>query len=383
MPYPRQPEPPVSPRGGVRSRVASSESGFLLLFVIFLAALMLIALAVAAPRIATSIQRDKEIELVHRGEQYKRAIKLYYRKFGTYPNSIDQLLDTNNIRFLRKKYTDPITGKDDWRIIHLGQAKVPPLGFFGQPLTGLTGPSNVGTPIANSGGATAGSTPGTLPGNPFGGDTGTAPFSAPDTSNSAAGNPTTTEAPQDSGSANSFGSSGTSSSPFGSSNSGSSGSGSSLFGSSSGPGSSFGGGPIVGVGIPSTKASLLDYKKQDHYNKWEFVYNPIEDQMNAANAALAGGGVQSSNGSDGGATSGFGSSNSGFGSSGSNGLGNSNSGFGSSNNNSGFGSSGNSGFGSSGNSGFGSSSNSGFGSSSDNSFGGATTSQPSSNQPQQ
>lgn len=265
------------------------ESGFLLLFVLFLAALMLIALAVAAPRIATSIQRDKEIELVHRGEQYKRAIKLYYRKFGAYPASIDQLLDTNNIRFLRKRYTDPITGKDDWRIIHLGQAKVPPLGFFGQPLTGLPGPANVGTPIGSS----AGTTPGTLPSSPFGSATLDTPDENSTSDDSSSGtavgessayNPSTTitGAPP--------GPTVIPASPTSPS--------SSPFSSNSSPGSALGGGPIVGVGVPSPKTSLIAYKKQKQYNKWEFVYNPIEDQMQAAAAALNGGNVQSTNGTN-------------------------------------------------------------------------------------
>jgi hypothetical protein len=38
------------------------------------------------------------------------------------------------MRFLRKKYTDPLTGKDDWKPVLFGQAHVRPLGFFGQPL---------------------------------------------------------------------------------------------------------------------------------------------------------------------------------------------------------------------------------------------------------
>ena len=53
---------------------------------------------------------------MHRGDQYVRAVRLYYRKFGHYPGSIEQLEKTNNIRFLRQKYVDPMTGKPDWRI---------------------------------------------------------------------------------------------------------------------------------------------------------------------------------------------------------------------------------------------------------------------------
>ena len=43
------------------------------------------------------------------------------------------------------------------------------------------------------------------------------------------------------------------------------------------PGSTFGGGPIVGVGLPSPKESIKIFKKQTHYNQWEFVYDPSQD----------------------------------------------------------------------------------------------------------
>ena len=109
-----------------------NEEGFLLLGVLVMVLLLTIALAVAAPRIAESIRRDKEEETIHRGKQYARAIQMYFGKYNRYPNSIDQLMKTDNMRFLRKRYKDPMTGKDDWRIIHLGEAKVPAMGLFGQ-----------------------------------------------------------------------------------------------------------------------------------------------------------------------------------------------------------------------------------------------------------
>src|ERR1700760_1638027 len=111
-----------------------AEDGYLLLTVLVMVFLILLALSVAAPKVAKEIQRDKEQEALQRGLQYRRAIQLYYKKFGAYPSDIKQLEKTNEIRFLRKRYTDPITGKDDWRLIHMGEAKVPPMGFFGQPL---------------------------------------------------------------------------------------------------------------------------------------------------------------------------------------------------------------------------------------------------------
>lgn len=86
---------------------------------------MSIAMAATAPRIAQQIRRDREEELIHRGDQYARAVKRYYTKFHRYPANIDQLVNTNGIRFLRKKYVDPFTGKDDWRLVHQGEAVIP------------------------------------------------------------------------------------------------------------------------------------------------------------------------------------------------------------------------------------------------------------------
>ena len=71
---------------------------------------MAVFMTVALPVWNTQAQREKEAELVFRGEQYARAVMLYQRKFAnTLPPSVDVLL---NDRYLRKKYKDPITGKD-------------------------------------------------------------------------------------------------------------------------------------------------------------------------------------------------------------------------------------------------------------------------------
>jgi type II secretory pathway pseudopilin PulG len=115
------------------------EEGFMLLVAVVLIFLVLLALSVAAPKVAQALRRDREVEAIHRGNEYVRAIQLYYRKFGRYPGNMDQLEKSNNIRFLRQKYEDPMTGKPDWRLIHVGEAKTTVKGFFGQPLAGLPG----------------------------------------------------------------------------------------------------------------------------------------------------------------------------------------------------------------------------------------------------
>ncbi len=105
------------PRAGAsRSR----EGGYALLFVLFLTAVLAVTLARALPQIAMQSQRVREERLIYRGEQYKRAIQLYFRKYKKYPSSIDELEETNGERFLRRRYKDPITGKDEWRLVHMG-----------------------------------------------------------------------------------------------------------------------------------------------------------------------------------------------------------------------------------------------------------------------
>ena len=126
------------------------EGGFVLVAVLFLVALILLSLAIAAPKVAVEIRRDKEEEAIHRGSQYVRAIRLYYKKFGKYPDRIEDLESSNNTRFLRKRYADPFTGKNDWRIIHFGEATVAQTGLFGQPIAGTAAGAAVGPGIATA-----------------------------------------------------------------------------------------------------------------------------------------------------------------------------------------------------------------------------------------
>lgn len=40
----------------------------------------------------------------------------------------------------------------------------------------------------------------------------------------------------------------------------------------------FGGGGIIGFSPASERQSILIYKKKDHFNEWEFLYSPQQDQ---------------------------------------------------------------------------------------------------------
>jgi type II secretory pathway pseudopilin PulG len=79
--------------------------------------IMAIMMTAAMPAWHTMAQREKEAELVFRGEQIARAIGLYQRGFANAPApSVDALVEQ---RFLRKKYKDPITN-DDFQVLTPG-----------------------------------------------------------------------------------------------------------------------------------------------------------------------------------------------------------------------------------------------------------------------
>ena len=83
--------------------------------------IMAIMMTVALPTWKQLSRREKEAELVFRGEQYARAIQLFQTKAGpgTLPPSIDLLVEQ---RFLRKKFKDPITNDDFAPIVQVAGA---------------------------------------------------------------------------------------------------------------------------------------------------------------------------------------------------------------------------------------------------------------------
>ena len=93
------------------------ERGYALLLVFAMAAAMSVLLYLEAPRVLFQAQRNKEQLLIERGEQYKRAIQVYYRKNKKLPQRIEDLERGTETRFLRRRYKDPFTGKDDWKLI--------------------------------------------------------------------------------------------------------------------------------------------------------------------------------------------------------------------------------------------------------------------------
>lgn len=106
-------------------RASMPQRGYALLMLMFFVALMLIAVSAAGPRILQEGKRDKEQEMVWRGKQYIRGVKLYYKKTGRFPRELDDLTKPKlgSLRFMRQAYKDPMNGEDgSWRLLYVGPA---------------------------------------------------------------------------------------------------------------------------------------------------------------------------------------------------------------------------------------------------------------------
>ena len=311
-----------------------SQDGSILLTLLLMVALMgIFALMVAVP-IKFEIQREREQEMIHRGVQYSRAIRAYYKKYGRYPTRLEDLDNTSNLRYLRKHYKDPLTGKD-FKLLHYGDPGVSLSGGFGS------------TPIA--GANTVGQLNGTSSGNSAFGGTSSS-FSQPSSfggnSNSAFGGGSSFGGGNSSlgGNSNNSAFGGNSSSGFGASSNSQTtsstpaqqgtnapaGSDASQTVSATGPAAAdaasstqqvFGGGPIVGVASISKDNTIREFNKKKKYNEWQFVYDPTTDRggliltpyqpaLQVANQPLNGQtGNNNTNSSPFGQPTGFGSSN--------------------------------------------------------------------------
>lgn len=94
------------------------QRGFALLIVFLLAAAVALLLYQEMPRVAFETVREREQLLMDRGNQYRRAIQVFYAVNKRYPQKIEELEKTNEQRFLRRRYKDPFTGSEEWRLVH-------------------------------------------------------------------------------------------------------------------------------------------------------------------------------------------------------------------------------------------------------------------------
>jgi type II secretory pathway pseudopilin PulG len=112
--------------------VRRAQRGFTYLGVLFTVAILGGGLALTGEVWDTQAKREKEVELLFVGHQYRKAIERYYLSGPQrrYPPALEDLLKDPRRpgaeRYLRKLYPDPITGKNEWGLI-----KAPDGGIWG------------------------------------------------------------------------------------------------------------------------------------------------------------------------------------------------------------------------------------------------------------
>ena len=206
-------------------RRARAQRGYALLLVLFAGTLLLLAAVTIGPNLLTQGRREREEEMIWRGQQYVRGIKLFYRKAGRFPSSLEDLSKPKNgVRFLRKAYNDPMNVQDgSWRLIYVGPG--------GQ----LLGSSKQRSAALQFPGATPAAQPAT---GPQSGQKG-APL--PGTQGEGASGAQTDQP-------------GLASSD-----------------------SAIIGGSIIGVGSKVRRSSIMVYENGVRYSDWEFIWDPAKD----------------------------------------------------------------------------------------------------------
>jgi hypothetical protein len=170
--------------------------------------------------------------MIHRGVAYSRGLRRYFKKYSRYPTRLEDLDNTNNLRFMRKRYKDPITN-DDFTLLRYGDPRLAGI-MLGQPggqlprgaqPASLAGPQS---PLASN------------PTSTTTGDSSTRNAqtdSNPSTPSSSSSSDTTSSTPK-----------------------------------------VLGGGPILGVASASTAQSIREFNGKNHYNDWLFIYSQIGDR---------------------------------------------------------------------------------------------------------
>ena len=125
-------------------RRKGNERGYAYLLVMFMLALLIVGTMAVVPNVLIEGKREREREMIWRGEQYKRGIRLYvsHRTNAAHrlPTSLEALVKgVPGVHFLRQAYKDPMNSKDgSWRLIYVGPS--------GQ-LIGSTRPHTANSPI--------------------------------------------------------------------------------------------------------------------------------------------------------------------------------------------------------------------------------------------
>lgn len=119
----------VAPVGkGNRMQTGKRQRGFGYLMALFAIAAIGLLAAGAGQVWHTSAQREREVDLLFVGQQYRQALKSYHaisvNGVNQYPARLEDLLNDNRsqvtLRHLRRLYADPMTGQADWVLVAAG-----------------------------------------------------------------------------------------------------------------------------------------------------------------------------------------------------------------------------------------------------------------------
>ena len=102
--------------------VSARVAGYTYLTALFIVAILAGGLALTGEVWHTSALREREAELLHIGNEYRKAIERYYHAGpGQYPRNLADLVkdprQPGTVRHLRRLYADPITGAREWRLV--------------------------------------------------------------------------------------------------------------------------------------------------------------------------------------------------------------------------------------------------------------------------
>jgi type II secretory pathway pseudopilin PulG len=129
----------------LQGQAEKARAGYAMAALLVMIGVMGVMLSVAMPTWRQMVRREKEEELVFRGQQYARAIGLFQRKYAaSFPPNVDTLVSQ---RFLRKKYADPMTEGGEFQILY--QMAAPAPGRGGQ--AGPGGQAGQGRPGSQTG----------------------------------------------------------------------------------------------------------------------------------------------------------------------------------------------------------------------------------------
>jgi type II secretory pathway pseudopilin PulG len=222
---------------GNSEKSGQGEEGYILLVLLLFIALLSIGFLGMVQRIQFEVKRDREEEMIHRGVQYSRAVRNFVNRVGRYPASIEELENTNRMRFLRKRYKDPITGKD-FKILHMND------------MPSFIRTTGVGTPVASlaqhqdtSGKSGDAPTTDGASTEAVGAESSDPNRQSPDAQGDASQSDTSTAAPAPRPPAPNAG-------------------------------TQPGGGLIIGVASTSKQKTMREFNKKNHYNQWLFIYDP-------------------------------------------------------------------------------------------------------------